>query len=69
MSIVCERDLLSAAGYLSNAADNLRAIGLLRLAAEIDAFIATLDAEILLCTVTDEFKQAIEPRRSGAKKP
>jgi hypothetical protein len=69
MSIVCERDLLSAAGYLSNAADNLRAIGLLRLAAEIDAFIATLDAEILLRTVTDEFKQAIEPRRSGAKKP
>jgi len=69
MSIVCERDLLSAAGYLSNAADNLRAIGLLRLAAEIDAFIATLDAEILLRTVTDEFKQAIEARRSGAKKP
>jgi len=48
MGIVRERDLLCAAGYLSNAADNLRAVGLLTLADEIDSFIAMLDAEILL---------------------
>lgn len=51
MGVVCESDLLCAAGYLCSAADNLRAIGLLALAAEIDSFIATLDAEILLRTV------------------
>ena len=66
MSIVCENDLLYAAGYLCNAADNLRAIGQFRLADEIDSFIAMLDAEILLRTVTDEFKQAISGRRSSA---
>ena len=48
MGIVRERDLLCAAGYLSNAADNLRAMGLLMLADEIDSFIAMLDAEIVL---------------------
>jgi hypothetical protein len=48
MGIVRERDLLCAAGYLSNAADNLRAMGLLTLADEIDSFIAMLDAEIVL---------------------
>jgi hypothetical protein len=53
MSIVRETDLLSAAGYLCSAADNLRAIGLLALADEVEAFIATLDAEILLATLTD----------------
>jgi len=46
-----ESDLLCAAGYLCNAAENLRAIGLLSLADEIESFIATLDAEILLRTV------------------
>jgi len=48
MGIVRERDLLCAAGYLSNAADDLRAMGLLMLADEIDSFIAMLDVEILL---------------------
>ena len=62
MSIVCESDLLCAAGYLCSAADNLRAIGLVALAAEIEAFITMLDAEILLRTVT-------EPGRSSATKP
>jgi hypothetical protein len=46
-----ESDLLSAAGYLSHAADDLRALGLLTLADKIESFIATLDAEILLRTV------------------
>ena len=54
MGIVRERDLLCAAGYLSNAADNLRAMGLLTLADEIDAFIAMLDAEILLGIHTND---------------
>jgi len=43
---VRESDLLCAASHLSNAADNLRAIGLCSLADEIEAFIALLDAEI-----------------------
>jgi hypothetical protein len=46
-----ESDLLCAAGYLCNAADNLRAIGLLTLADEIESFIVMLDAEILLRTL------------------
>ena len=54
MGIVRESDLLCAAGYLCSAADNLRAVGLLTLADEIDAFIAMLEAEILLGTVTDD---------------
>ena len=53
MGIVRERDLLCAAGYLSNAADNLRAMGLVMLADEIDSFIAILDAEIVLGVHTD----------------
>jgi hypothetical protein len=56
MSIVGESDLLCAAGYLCSAADNLRAVGLFGLAAEIESFIAMLDAEILLRSVTGEFK-------------
>lgn len=52
MSIVCESDLLSAAGYLCHAADNLRAIGLLTLAQQIESFIAALDVEILLRTAS-----------------
>lgn len=54
MGIVRERQLLCAAGYLCNAADNLRAMGLVGLADEIDAFIAMLDAEILLTTVVED---------------
>ena len=46
-------DLFCAAAYLSNAADNLRAIGFLTLADEIEAFIAMLDAEISLASMTD----------------
>jgi hypothetical protein len=54
MGIVGENHLLSAAGYLCNAADNLRALGFLSLAAEIESFIAMLETEILLLSVTDE---------------
>ena len=54
MSIVRESDLLCAAGYLCSAAETLRAIGLLALADEVEAFIASLDAEILLATLTDD---------------
>ena len=49
-----ESDLLCAAGHLCDAADNLRAIGLTSLADAIEAFIATLDAEILLTTITQD---------------
>jgi hypothetical protein len=54
MGIARERDLLCAAGYLSNAADNLRAVGLVTLADEIDSFIAMLDIEILLAVRNDD---------------
>jgi hypothetical protein len=54
MAMVGENHLMSAAGYLCNAADNLRALGFLSLAAEIESFIAMLEAEILLLTVTDD---------------
>ena len=40
--------------YLCNAADNLRALGLLTFADKIDAFVAMLDAEILLSSLTDD---------------
>jgi len=52
MASVCESDLLCVAGHLCNAADSLRAVGLLRLAEEIESFIAMLDTEILLRTLT-----------------
>lgn len=45
--------LLCAASDLCNAADSLRAIGLLRLAAEIEAIIEMLDLELLLDTIRD----------------
>jgi hypothetical protein len=48
MGTVREAELLSAAGYLCNAADNLRAVGLSTLADELEALIATLDVEIVL---------------------
>ena len=54
MGIARERDLLCAAGDLSNAADKLRAMGLVTLADEIDSFIAMLDAEILLAVHSDD---------------
>ena len=54
MSIVRESDLLCAASHLCNAADNLRAVGLITLADAIEAFIATLDAEILLTSVAED---------------
>lgn len=44
-------DLLSAAGDLCSAADRLRAVGLVMLAEEIDAVLATLEVEILLGTL------------------
>lgn len=54
MAILREDHLLGAAGYLCNAADNLRALGLLSLADEIESFIAMLEAEILLLSVADK---------------
>ena len=54
MNIVREDRLLSAASYLCNASDNLRALGLLSLVAEIESFIAMLEAEILLLSVIDK---------------
>jgi hypothetical protein len=54
MGIVCESDLLCVAGHLCHAADNLRAVGLLSLAAEIESLIAMLDSEILLLTLTED---------------
>lgn len=48
MGMARDADLLSAAGDLCSAADHLRAVGLVMLADEIDAFLATLEVEILL---------------------
>ena len=47
---VREIALLGAASDLCNAADHLRAIGLLTLAADIEALIEVLDVELLLGT-------------------
>jgi hypothetical protein len=46
-----DAELLSAAGYLCSAVDNLRAVGLLGLAEEIDRYVTVLEVEILLNTV------------------
>ena len=54
MATVREAALLSAAGYLCNAADNLRAVGMSMLADELEALIATLDVEILLGTLAPD---------------
>jgi hypothetical protein len=53
MTMLREAELLSAASNLCGAADNLRALGLLLMADEIEAYLAMLEAEILLSTVTD----------------
>jgi hypothetical protein len=50
---VRDMGLLCAASDLCNAADSLRASGLLRLAAEIEAIIEMLDLELLLDTIGD----------------
>ena len=46
-----ETELLSAAGYLCSAVDNLRALGLIGLADEIDRYVAVLEIEVFLDTV------------------
>ena len=46
-----EVELLSAAGYLCSAVDNLRALGLIGLADEIDRYVAVLEVEVFLDTV------------------
>ena len=43
-----EAELLSAAGYLCSAVENLRAIGLVGLADEIDRYITVLEVEVFL---------------------
>jgi hypothetical protein len=47
-----ETELLSAAGYLCSAVDNLRALGLLGLADEIDRYVTMLEIEVFLDTVS-----------------
>ena len=54
MGTARESRLLSTAGYLSNAADELRALGLVTLAEQIDSCIAMLDVEILLGTLHND---------------
>lgn len=50
MGMTHHLDLLSAAGDLCSAADHLRAVGLVTLAEEIDAFLAALEVEMLIAT-------------------
>lgn len=51
MGCAREAELLSAAGYLCSAVENLRALGLLGLADEIDRYITVLEVEVFLNTV------------------
>lgn len=46
-----EAELLCAAGYLCSAVENLRAVGLLGLADEIDRYITVLEIEVFLNSV------------------
>jgi hypothetical protein len=55
-------NLLSAAGYLCCAVDDLRAAGLETLADEIDSFITTLDARIEVLSATPK-DWSLRPRR------
>ena len=51
MGTARETELLSAAGYLCSAVENLRAIGLSGLADELDRYIIVLEVEAFLNTV------------------
>lgn len=51
MGTAREAELLSAAGYLCSAVENLRAIGLSGLADELDRYIVVLEVEAFLNTV------------------
>jgi hypothetical protein len=51
MGSVRDAELLSAAGYLCSAVENLRALGLLGLAEEIDRYITVLEVEVFLNSV------------------
>lgn len=51
MGTAREAELLSAAGYLCSAVENLRAIGLSGLADELDRYIIVLEVEAFLNTV------------------
>ena len=51
MATTREAELLSAAGYLCSAADNLRAVGLSGLADEIERYLRVLEVEVFLDTV------------------
>ena len=51
MATTRESELLSAAGYLCNAADNLRAVGLSGLADELERYLRVLEVEVFLDTV------------------
>jgi len=55
-------NLLSAAGYLSCAVDDLRAAGLETLADEIDSFITSLDARIEVMSASPK-DWSLRPRR------
>lgn len=46
-----EAELMSAAGYLCSAVENLRAVGLAGLAEELDRYITVLEVEVFLDTV------------------
>jgi hypothetical protein len=47
-----ETELLSAAGYLCSAVENLRAIGLAGLADDLERYITMLEIEMFLNTVS-----------------
>jgi hypothetical protein len=47
-----QSELLSAAGFLCSAVENLRAIGLAGLADDLDRYITVLEVEVFLDTVS-----------------
>jgi hypothetical protein len=51
MSSPREAELLSAAGYLCNAVENLRALGLSVLADDVERCITALEVEVFLTTL------------------
>jgi hypothetical protein len=52
-----ETELLSAAGYLCSAVENLRAIGLAGLADDLDRYITMLEIEMFLNTVSGSIQR------------
>jgi hypothetical protein len=52
-----EAELMSAAGYLCSAVENLRSLGLVALAEELDRYITVLEVEVFLDTLARRIRR------------